>query len=576
MTLSRPPIARCLSSRFVPVSVRCNYPTALTIAAALTAFVFNPAHGVEPVPGTLDDAPAPAGFASGTGRIANLAVVPGGNAYVLAVATQPNGSIVLAGYCSNAATNGNPAMCVQRLTANGGLDTTFVGPVGATGNGNGGFALTQHATDDRANAIAMQADGKIVLAGECWDGVVGYQFCVARLNANGTLDATFVGPNQNGAGRALLTNLGIARARNVLVQPDGKIVLSGDCRVSMNAGVYSEACVIRLNSDGTLDATFSGPPPANGNGLVRFPVGAYDFDAAGLLQQADGRLVVTGSCWPNTDPNVKRSFCAARLTGSGSFDATFSNNSGSIGTGRVAYAVGAIEANVSAAALQPDGRVLIAGRSVVSNSASHFAVVRLNGDGTLDDRFEGPAGGGGGVAVFPMGQTYDQVTAIAVQPDGRIVLIGLCSLLNENNFCVARLAPDGALDASFDGSTGYGNGRVNVEMSTVGQRNDAARALALQPDGKLLVAGACEGAGGINMACIARLNGGPFGARMCSMDVDGDGRVGATTDALIIARVALGMSGPSVLQGITLSGPRNSWSAVRDYLVLQCGMTATP
>ena len=88
-------------------------------------------------------------------------------------------------------------------------------------------------------------------------------------------------------------------------------------------------------------------------------VGAYDFDAAGLLQQADGRLVVTGSCWPNTDPNVKRSFCAARLTGSGSFDATFSNNSGSIGTGRVAYAVGAIEANVSAAALQPDGRVLI-------------------------------------------------------------------------------------------------------------------------------------------------------------------------------------------------------------------------
>ena len=70
-------------------------------------------------------------------------------------------------------------MCVQRLTANGGLDTTFVGPVGATGNGNGGFAPTQHATDDRANAIAMQADDKMVLAGECWDGVVGYQFCVA-------------------------------------------------------------------------------------------------------------------------------------------------------------------------------------------------------------------------------------------------------------------------------------------------------------------------------------------------------------------------------------------------------------
>ena len=128
----------------------------------------------------------------------------------------------------------------------------------------------------------------------------------------------------------------------------------------------------------------------------------------------------------------------------------------------------------------------------MSNSASHFAVVRLNGDGTLDDRFEGPAGGGGGVAVFPMGQTYDQVTAIAVQPDGRIVLIGLCSLLNENNFCVARLAPDGALDALSTDRPAMVMA-VNLEMSTVGQRNDAARALALQPDGKPLVAGACEG-----------------------------------------------------------------------------------
>lgn len=103
-----------------------------------------------------------------------------------------------------------------------------------------------------------------------------------------------------------------------------------------------------------------------------------------LRVAATGRRKV-GSHWQLlAEHGSQRQTCsfAPHFTGSGSFDATFSNNSGSIRTGRAAYAVGAIEANVSAAALQPDGRVLIAGRSVVSNSASHFAVVRLNGDGT--------------------------------------------------------------------------------------------------------------------------------------------------------------------------------------------------
>lgn len=549
---------------------------ALSLATLFALFAPGPAVAADPVPGTPDDAPAPAGFASGSGKITNLAIVPNGDSRVLAVTTQPDGKIVLAGYCANGATSGNPAICVQRLTANGGLDTSFTGPAGAIGNGNGGFALPQSSSDDRASAVAVQADGKIVLAGECWDGVTGYQFCVARLNTDGSLDSSFVGPNGNGNGRALLTALQSARARNLVLQADGKIVVSGDCRESMAAGTYTQACVARLNPNGSLDASFTGPSGSNSNGLLRFAVGAYDFDARGLVQQADGKLLVTGSCYPNTDPNVKQSFCAARLTTTGDFDLSFSNHAAGIGDGRVGHGVSATEANVSAAALQPDGRLLIGGRSVVSNSASHFAVIRLNSDGTLDTRFEGPSGGGAGIAVFPMGQNYDQVTAMAVQPDGRIVLTGLCYLLGDANFCIARLAPDGALDTSFDGPTGYGNGRVNLDMSTVGTRTDAAWALALQPDGKILVAGQCEGASGSTMACIARLNGGPFGARVCSLDIDGDGRVGATTDALIITRIALGLSGPAVLQGITLTGPRNNWIAIRDYLVTQCGLSVRP
>ncbi len=548
---------------------------ALALAACLPAFALGSSLAfADPIPGTLDDAPAPAGFASGTGKITNLAIGPTGSSTVLATVTQPDGKILLAGYCT-AQANGNPAMCVQRLTANGGLDSTFVGPAGAASNGAGGVLLPQLAQDDRANAIAVQADGKIVLAGECWDGAVGYQFCVARLNPTGSFDNSFVGPNGAGNGRAILTALQSARARNVLLQADGKLVVSGDCRESLTAGTYYQACIARLNNDGSLDTSFNGPSGSS-NGLLRFAVGPYDFDARGLVQQSDGKLIITGGCYANADPNAKQSFCAVRLTASGSFDTGFSNHAAGIGDGRVAHSISAIEANVSAAALQPDGRLLIGGRSVISNSASYFAVVRLNPDGTLDSRFEGPNGGGAGVGVFQMGQNYDQITAIAVQPDGRIVLAGLCTLLGDANFCIARLAADGALDPAFDGPTGYGNGRVNLEMSNIGTKSDAAWALALQPDGKILVAGQCEGASGSTMACIARLNGGPFGARVCSMDIDGDGRVGATTDALIITRIALGLSGPGVLQGITLTGPRNSWITIRDYLVTQCGLSVRP
>ena len=114
-------------------------------------------------------------------------------------------------------------------------------------------------------------------------------------------------------------------------------------------------------------------------------------------------------------------------------------------------------------------------------------------------------------------------------------------------------------------------------VTAVGSSTDTATALALQPDGKIVVAGECSN-GSNNDFCLARYEGGPFDSRNCSMDIDGDNRVLATTDMLIGARVALGLTGNAVIGGITFAShaTRTTWPAIRDYLVSQCGMSIVP
>lgn len=545
--------------------IRPNFVSAIRRMAAATAALSLAGYvascvAADPTPGSLDTTPFP-GFAAGNGKINNLAIGSNGGDFVRALAVQPDGKLVLVGDCRDA--SGQPHFCIARLTGDGSLDTSFSGPGGTSG---GRVLLPALANDDRATSVAVQADGKLLLAGTCWDGINGYQMCVTRLNSDGSIDATFVGPSGSGAGRALLTSFtGNSRSSALLVQPDGRIVVLGQCP----NGAYSQACVARLHGDGRLDPTFTGP---NGTaaGLVTLPIGQYDFDAAGLVRQPDGKLLLTGSCVVNT----QRGLCAARLLTNGSVDSSFAGPN-VIAPGRVGIEIGNNEANAYAAALQADGKLLIAGRAVTGAGKSDFALVRLNQDGSPDAALEGPAGGAAGVMTLTMGLYYDYGLAMAVQADGRIVLVGQCSLA-DLNFCIARLLPDGSLDPSFDGPSGYGNGRVNLSLSTSGTQGDWANAVAIQADGKIVVAGYCDIAAGGTAGCVARLHGGPYGGRDCSMDVDGDGRVLATTDALIVTRVALGMTGNAVLQGVPVAGRRVTWPAIRDYLVSQCGMSISP
>src|SRR5439155_1352997 len=202
-----------------------------------------------------------------------------------AVASQADGKLVAAGDTS---AGGNNYFALVRYNANGTLDAT---------TGTGGKVTTAIGTsDDVASAVAVQADGKLVAAGDTDDGGNNY-FALARYNANGTLDATF------GTGGKVTTAIGtLDYAYALAVRPDGKLVAAGE---TFN-GSTTDFALARYNANGTLDPTFGT------NGTVKTAIGTRDDAASALAIQADGKLVAAGE----TDNGTNYDFALARYFGS--------------------------------------------------------------------------------------------------------------------------------------------------------------------------------------------------------------------------------------------------------------------
>lgn len=472
-----------------------------------------------------------------------------------AVALQADGKIVLAGKCAGAL---GTYFCLARLNADGALDTSFVGPAG---NGNGKFLLTVASSlVASADAVTVQTDGKILVAGNC-----SGKFCIARLNENGSFDASFVGPAGTATGHFALTiGTSTDTFAAMALQADGKIVLVGSCD---NGTGYTQYCIARLNVDGSFDSTFDGPPavsPANGRFLLpRFGTIPDRSEYADMLGiRANGKILVVGRCMGT--------FCFAQFNTNGTFDSSFDGPTGT-GNGSVV-----LEASPSlflfvpyAIAFQADDYAVIA----ADCSTTRVCVARITPGGVLDVSFAARSDSPAWNIGIGMTGIDDAVSrGIAVQFDGKLIVAGA-------GFTVARLNSDGAPDTAFDGpAPSQGNGVVELSITP----NSAfLRAITLQPDGKIVMAGYCDslpGAGDRWNFCIARLNPGTSGARNCTPDIDGDGRTTATIDGLIMTRVMLGLTGTAVTGGITFptAAPRKTWSAIRSYLVTQCGMTLAP
>jgi uncharacterized delta-60 repeat protein len=335
----------------------------------------------------------------------------------------------------------------------GALDTSF--------SGDGRATTDFSPRDDFAAAIALQADGKIVVAGvSAWDGP-NPTFALARYNADATLDMTF-----GGDGR-VTTNFTPREdgAYGVAIQADGKIVAAGDA--GLGSG-NSRFAVARYNADGTLDTTFGG------DGKVTTEFTSRDDPVAGLVIQADGRIVLSGgAAWNGSNPRI----ALARYDADGTLDTTFG------GDGRVTTDVAAGREYAGAVTVQVDGKIVAGGLVRQPGARAGFALVRYAINGTLDPTFDG-----NGKVRTNFTSWSDSVQNLVIQPDGKIVAAGIAGSGGSNpQFALARYAPDGTLDASFSG-----DGKVTTDF-TPGY--DRGWDVGLQTDGKILVAGDAAGQG---------------------------------------------------------------------------------
>ena len=398
------------------------------------------------------------GFGSG-----GLVTTPfaGGDAACEAVALQPDGRIVAAGYSRDAG-SGVLRFMIARYDAKGALDPSF---------GTGGIATTTVGSGSAANALALQADGKIVAGGFTQD--YPGQFALARFNTNGTLDSTF------GSGGKVVTNIGSANneINAVAIEPDGKIVVGGG---DQDAGDHALNFVVaRYQANGSLDATF-------GSGGIAFTNFGRGGIARGLTLQSDGKIVEVGPAGLASYPFG--AFGLVRFNDDGSLDTGF----GVAGKATTSFAGGA---GAWAVVQQPDGRLIVVGEASTNTNNGGFGLARYNTDGSLDTSF-----GTGGTVLTDFGSASDPAHAVALRSDGKIVVAGHWVTPGySGDFALAQYAADGSLDPSF----GVG-GKVTTNFSGA---SSSAYGLAIEPDGKVVAAGVAAPSSGNAVFALARYTG---------------------------------------------------------------------
>lgn len=421
-----------------------------------------------------------------------------------AVAVSGSGIVVVAG---QAKVGGDHDFAALALTPDG----SFYSGFSDDGKVAIGFDSIDYAED-----VLILPDGRILLFGETLDDDFGtfneYIFAFARLNANGSLDASFDGDGK------LTTDIGsTAWGGGFLRQSDGKIVAVGtdvDPNAILVARYLPDGTLDRtLDNDGKLSTSFSGA--VNGNAVAVLPDGRIIAAGMGESVAAITQYQVTGRLDPNFDgdgrllvdlPSFEEETIVAierlsdgRLIAAGErylmrlfADGTFDSGGRQIGA-PPAY-IGDANRVANATLVQPDGKIVSAGYVYVDGFDYDFVVTRHTADGQLDPTF-----GFGGTWAGGVGGAHDAANDAVIQPDGKIIIAGhhIPSERDDSDLLLARFNPDGYIDGSCAGGWAI----VNVHDST----EDTAVSVALQRDGKILVAGTWSIAGtGIFRPFIAR------------------------------------------------------------------------
>ncbi|HEY7157401.1 MAG TPA: hypothetical protein VH575_25835 [Gemmataceae bacterium] len=369
----------------------------------------------------------------------------------MAVVAQPDGKIVIAGDTTVPGSKTGGDFLVARYNSNGTLDTSF---------GSGGYTTTSFANSgDTAEAVALQpqANGtsKILVAGltQTKKGIV--ECALARYNANGTLDTTF------GTNGEVITSLGGSAGESVTamaVDSSGRILVAGFTNGNPNVS-GDAATVLRYTANGALDTSFG----SGGKLITNIGVLPYASHSVGIALQPDGKIVLAST---TLDPATNTGeFVTARFNDNGTADSTFGSG------GVVATHLGSYD-EFGGVTVQGDGKIVVSGSEDASTSPLALYLLRYKADGSLDATF----GTGGTVAVQAPGGKYIDVrgSGVVVQADGKILASG-----EFGDLAALRVNPDGSVD------TGYGNGGWATVQFGVAE----VQAIALEPDGRLLLAG---------------------------------------------------------------------------------------
>lgn len=412
----------------------------------------------EAQPGSLDPS-----FGIGGKVITNLGYNT--NDRGTAVAIQADGKIVLAGTSNNnICCPLNDDFVLARYNSDGTLDNTFCS--GGLDTANFGSIMNESYHD-----IYIQNDGKILAGGSSYNGSDA-DFALVRYNSDGTFDSTF-----GSAGKVFIDFGGTHDlGRSVVMQPDGKILMAG---LSNNGSDYDFA-LVRYNSNGSLDTTFG----SAGKTLTDF--GGYSDAAYSMFTQTDGKIVVAGSTNIGSDYN----YALARYFNNGSLDTAFGTS------GKVITAIGSSYDNMYSAAIQSNGKIVLAGDSF--NGVNYdFALVRYNTNGNLDTAF-----GIDGKIIMDVSNSADGFSSVSIQNDDKIVVAGGSVIAGNGDFALMRYNDNGSLDSAF-GSSG-------LVLTDFGTYYDHAYTMSIQADGKIILAGTSYDESDFDFA-LARYEGGTVG-----------------------------------------------------------------
>jgi uncharacterized delta-60 repeat protein len=512
-------------------------------------------------------------------------------------AVLPDDRIVTGGVCEATVGSATPAgkrFCIVVWSVDGSSSATYL------------HSSTNNRINNSASGgLAVQRDGKIVVAAQCIAalGETVLRQCAARFNANFTPDTSFAIATENIASPAVVSFGLDSYANDVAIQPDGKIILGGQCGTSLGTVM----CASRFMADGTRDLSVGSAGSSPGiTALVPVLLGGGFDRVKRIAVAASGQIYLAGDCkkaFPAASGNPAFSVavaCLARLNADGSIDDGFARVTPTTPTSFAPYALKAISGpvnneDVTGLVIQANGELVIASScspdSTFVPCLRRFAAPGPSNQPLLPGQRYANAAFDAGLpftsAILGPGQDSGALLYTVPFPEGNVKLIRV-KLLPDGKLLTLLKGPDdvehrirlyhtnGAIDLAWNevlvNQFGFSNNTV------INTTNARAAALDVQRNGRVIAMGNEFPNNLVRAPRVVAFKLGDINtARACNLDIDNDGKILPTTDGLLLSRAAAGLTGDAMITGAIGAGAlRNDWPKIRDYLNTQCGMMVAP